>query len=116
MAMRPALHSWRDKLSAALVRVLAYLGGVAVLSTVAARIFQTPAVTAPINSGNHSHWIEIERPFPHFALSAGEAESPASSSPKGEIFARAPALAPAKTRRDEPLTNKFGTLSIIAFD
>jgi len=157
--MRPALHSWRDELSAALVRVLAYLGGVAVLSTVAARIFQTPAVTAPITSGNHSQWIEIERPFPAFALSIPEAADVPShyairrheqgggrkdilelgerdgSAPyllveiyrlgsetrrftdaKREIIANAAALGPTNIRVDEPLTSKFGTLSIIAFD
>ena len=36
--MHPALHSWREELPATFVRVLAYLGGIAVLSIGAAQI------------------------------------------------------------------------------
>lgn len=70
--MHPALHSWREELSPALVRLLAYLGGIAALSMAAAQIFQAPpairasAVPPPA-------WNEIGRPFPAFALSIPEA-------------------------------------------
>jgi hypothetical protein len=40
--MHPALQSWRDELPSSLVRVLAYLGAVAVLSIAAARVSQSP--------------------------------------------------------------------------
>lgn len=76
--MLPALHSWREELPSTLVRILAYLGGVTVLSIGAAQFFQSPtairAMPAP-----QPQWIEIERPFPAFALSIPEASDvPAS--------------------------------------
>jgi hypothetical protein len=46
--MHPALRSWRDELSFRLVRFLAYLGGAAVLSTVASHLFQSPKVMGAI--------------------------------------------------------------------
>jgi hypothetical protein len=71
--MHPALHSWRDDLPATFVRWLAYVGGVFVLSIATARVFQSqPAMTA-ITPVHHSEWIEIERPFPAFALAIPEA-------------------------------------------
>ncbi len=71
--MHPALHSWRDDLPANFVRLLAYVGGLAVVSTVAAQLFQSPPVMAPITPANRSDWIEVERPFPAFALAIPEA-------------------------------------------
>ena len=76
--MHPALHSWRDELPATLVRVLAYVGGIAVLSIVAAQVFQSPPVMSAITPTHRSPWIEIERPFPAFALSIPEATDVAS--------------------------------------
>ena len=73
LAMHPALHSWREELPSALVRMLAYMGGIAVLSTLAAHVFQSPPVMSPIAPSHQSEWIEIERPFPAFALSIPEA-------------------------------------------
>lgn len=70
--MHPALHSWREELPAALVRALAYVGATAVLSIAAAHIFRSPPAMAPI-AIVHSPWVEIERPFPAFALSIPEA-------------------------------------------
>lgn len=81
--MHPALHSWRDDLPANFVRLLAYVGGLAVVSTVAAHIFQSPPSSsktmAPITPVNRSDWIEIERPFPAFALAIPEASDAGSS-------------------------------------
>jgi hypothetical protein len=71
--MHPALHSWRDDLPPTLVRFLAYVGGIALLSTVAAHFFQSPPVMDAITPVHRSEWIEIERPFPAFALSIPEA-------------------------------------------
>jgi hypothetical protein len=73
MAMHPALHSWREELPATLVRLLAYVGGLAVLSTIAAQVFQSPPVMSAIAPMHRSPWIEIERPFPAFALTIPEA-------------------------------------------
>jgi len=71
--MHPALHSWRDDLPSAFVRILAYGGAIAVLSTVTAHLFQSPPVIEAISPVHRSEWIEIERPFPAFALSIPEA-------------------------------------------
>jgi hypothetical protein len=76
--MHPALHSWRDELPDALVRILAYLGGIAVLSIAAAQIFQSPPVMTGIKPIHESDWIEIERPFPAFGLSIPEAADASS--------------------------------------
>jgi len=71
--MHPALHSWREELPSILVRALAYLGGIAVLSIAAAQVFQSAPVMNAIPPIHHSEWIEVERPFPAFALSIPEA-------------------------------------------
>ena len=78
--MHPALHSWREELPATFVRVLAYLGGIAVLSVLAPR--DIPIARKRSESSRRSHqpqWIEIERPFPAFALSIPEAADVPSS-------------------------------------
>lgn len=77
--MHPALHSWRDELPATFVRMLAYVGGIAVLSIAAGQVFQSPPVMSPITPIHHSEWIEVERPFPAFALSIPEAADVPSS-------------------------------------
>jgi len=71
--MHPALYSWREQLPAAFVRVLAYLGGIAVLSIGAAQIFQSRPEMEVIKPIDRPQWSEIERPFPAFALSIPEA-------------------------------------------
>ena len=81
--MHPALHSWRDDLPATLVRMLAYLGGIAVLSMVAAMVFQAPPATTA-TPGRHSDWIEIAKPFAAFALSIPEA----ADAPAGYVMRR----------------------------
>ena len=79
MRMHPALQSWRDELPSSSVRVLAYLCAVALLSIAAARVSESPPVMDNITPGNWSAWVDIERPFPAFALSIPEAaEVPAS--------------------------------------
>jgi hypothetical protein len=71
--MHPALRSWRDVLPSTLVRVLAYLGGAALLSIGAAELLQSPSVMPGIVPAHDSGWIDVERPFPAFALSIPEA-------------------------------------------
>ncbi len=71
--MHPALHSWREELPAYFVRALAYVGGLAALSIAAAEFFQSPPLTDDIKPVHRSAWIEIERPFPAFALAIPEA-------------------------------------------
>lgn len=71
--MHPALHCWREELPATLVRLLAYVGGAAVLSILAARFFRAPPAVTPAPPKPTSAWVEIARPFPAFALAIPEA-------------------------------------------
>ena len=71
--MHPAFHSWREELPAYFVRAMAYVGGLALLSIAAAQFFQSPPLNDDIKPVHRSAWIEIERPFPAFALSIPEA-------------------------------------------
>jgi hypothetical protein len=76
--MHPALHSWREDLPATFVRLLAYLGGIAVLSMAAAQYFQAaPQLRTTVVK--QPEWIDIERPFAAFALSIPEAADVPSS-------------------------------------
>ena len=77
--MHPALRSWREELPTSFVRFLAYLGAVALLSIGAAHVSQSPKVMTPITPVHQPDWMEVERPFPAFALSIPEAaDMPAS--------------------------------------
>src|SRR6202030_3361294 len=77
--MHPALHSWREDLPATFVRMLAYMGGIAVLSIVAARFVQSPPVMSAIKPVHQSEWIGVDRPIPAFVLSIPEAAGMPSS-------------------------------------
>lgn len=76
--MHPTLNSWREQLPSTLVRMLAYLGGIAVLSVGAAQIFQSRPAINPIKPVDRPQWIEIEKPFPAFTLAIPEAAGVAS--------------------------------------
>jgi hypothetical protein len=77
--MLPALQTWRNELSSTLVRLFAYLGGLALLSIGAMLVFHSPTVLDAFVPASRSEWIEIERPFPAFALAIPEAaDQPAS--------------------------------------
>lgn len=71
--MHPALHSWRDEWPAHAVRLMAYVGGLVLLSITAAEFYQSTPVKPAIAPVDRSAWITIERPFPAFALSIPEA-------------------------------------------
>lgn len=77
--MHPALHSWRDDLPAAVIRLLAYLAAAALLSITAAQYFQSKNGIDAIAPANKPAWIDIEKPFPAFALSIPEAVDVAAS-------------------------------------
>ena len=78
--VHPVLRSWRDNLSPTLMRMLAYLCGLAVLSILVARLFPSPPVI-PVRDAvpTRSDWVEVERPFPAFALAIPEAGDAPSS-------------------------------------
>jgi hypothetical protein len=71
--MHPALNSWREQMPSAFVRMLAYLGGITLLSIGAAHIFQSRPAINRVSAADRPQWIEIEKPFPAFALSIPEA-------------------------------------------
>lgn len=76
--MHPALRSWRDELSDTIVRWLAYVCGVALLAIAAGHMFQPrPALQA--EKPAQADWVDIEKPFPAFALSIPEADEAPSS-------------------------------------
>ncbi len=71
--VHPALHSWREELPSIFMRSCAYLGGLAVLSIVAAQYLQsTPAIDS-IKPAYRSPWVTVERAFPAYALDIPEA-------------------------------------------
>jgi hypothetical protein len=73
--MHPALYSWRDELPRTVVRALAYLGALALLSIAAAQLFQAPDATtgAAPDTAARPDWVAIDKPFPAFALAIPEA-------------------------------------------
>lgn len=77
--MHPALHSWRDEWPGRAVRLLAYVGALALLSIGAAALFKSTPLTPPIAPVDRPDWIEVDRPFPAFALSIPEAAGQAES-------------------------------------
>lgn len=62
-----------DEASATLIRLTAYLGGLALLAIGTAAVFQSPDILLSVDPPHRSEWIEVERPFPAFALAIPEA-------------------------------------------
>jgi hypothetical protein len=58
-------QSWRG----VFVRTLAYLGGIAVLSVIAAEMFQSAPVVAAVEQPVRPDWITVGKPYPAFHLS-----------------------------------------------
>ena len=50
------------------MRVLAYMGGLAVIAIMAASLFRAPAVVAAIDPSPQPKWTNVERPHPAFEL------------------------------------------------
>jgi hypothetical protein len=63
--MHPALRSWRNDLLPNFVRLLAYLGAIALMA--GAHFSKSPKVMGAITPV-HQGWIDIRRPFAAFAL------------------------------------------------
>lgn len=57
---------------ATMVRVLAYMGGLAILAIAAASFFQSPAVVAAIQPAPRPEWINVDRPHPAFDMQMPE--------------------------------------------
>jgi hypothetical protein len=58
--------------SATLVRILAYLGALAVLAVVTAELFRSASVAAAVEPTPRAEWIDVAKPFPSFSLSMPE--------------------------------------------
>jgi hypothetical protein len=68
----PASYSLPEDIRATFVRVLFYMGGLAILAIAAAVFFGTPAMVAAIGSSPRPQWIKVDRPHPAFELVAPE--------------------------------------------
>jgi hypothetical protein len=68
--VRPAAYSVPDDIRATLVRLLAYMGGLAVLAVAAASLFQGPQGIAALVRAPAAQpaWRTVERPYPAFEL------------------------------------------------
>src|ERR1700729_2277719 len=55
-------------IGATIVRILAYMGALAILAVAAASIFRTPASVAAVDPPSQPKWTTIERPHPAFEL------------------------------------------------
>lgn len=67
-AVHPASCSVPEDIRATIVRVLAYMGGLAVLAVVAASFFRAPTGVAALDPAPLPTWINVERPYPAFEL------------------------------------------------
>lgn len=65
--MHPGLRTFRDELSATLVRIFAYIGATAVLAIALAKMIQAPVVAA-VDPKPRSDWSSIDRPYRAFTL------------------------------------------------
>jgi hypothetical protein len=74
--MHPALRPWRNDLPPNIVRLLAYLGAIALLSIASAYFSKSPKVMGVITPMHQPGCIDIERPFAASALSIPEAAAP----------------------------------------
>jgi hypothetical protein len=61
-----------DDFRATLVRILAYMGGLAVLAIAAASFFREPSVVAAIQPAPRPEWTNVERPHPAFDMQMPE--------------------------------------------
>jgi hypothetical protein len=68
----PAAYSLREDIRATFVRVLAYMGGLALVAIAAASFFHVPALIAAAGPSPHPQWIEVERPHAAFELAVPE--------------------------------------------
>jgi len=66
--VRTAIYSIARDLRATCVRVLAYVGGLAILAVAAAALTRSPPVAAAVDALPRAKWIEVERPYAAFEL------------------------------------------------
>jgi hypothetical protein len=67
-AVQPASYSVPNDIRATFARILAYMGGFAILAVAAASFFQEPGGVAAIHPVPLPAWTAVERPYPAFEL------------------------------------------------
>jgi hypothetical protein len=67
-AVHPASYTVPGDIRATFVRMLAYMGGLAILAVAAASFFQEPRGVAAIDPVPLPTWTAVERPYPAFEL------------------------------------------------
>jgi hypothetical protein len=70
--LEPAPYSVSEDIRGTLVRVLAYMGALALLAIVAASFFRTTALVATVGAPPQPQWIKVARPYAAFELLAPE--------------------------------------------
>jgi hypothetical protein len=70
--VRPLPYSASGDIRATLLRMLAYMGGLGLLATLAASFLRTEDVVAAVNPAPRPEWIAIDRPHPAFELQMPE--------------------------------------------
>ncbi len=76
--MQRASQSIPGDISATIVRMLAYMGSLAILATLAASLFRTPEVVAAVAPPPRPEWVNVARPHPAFELIMPELASQSS--------------------------------------
>jgi hypothetical protein len=71
-SLPPARYSLVNDIGATFVRVVAYMGALALLGVAAGAFFRAPALMASVGSSPQPQWIEVERPRPVFELAMPE--------------------------------------------
>ncbi len=72
VAVGPVSYSLAEDARATVVRVLAYMGGIAILAIAGLTFFRMPATVTAITPAAPPQWIKVERPHPAFELNMPE--------------------------------------------
>lgn len=76
--MRLASERAPEDFGGTMLRLFAYMAGLALLGGLAVILFRLPAVVAAVGPSPRPQWIEVERPHPAFELALPELGGPAS--------------------------------------
>jgi hypothetical protein len=78
VAVQPVSYSVPGDIRATIVRVFAYMGGLAILAILAASFFRMPPGAAAVAPQRPPEWVSVERPHPAFELQMPELAAEAS--------------------------------------
>jgi len=71
-AVQRASHSLPGDISATMVRLFAYMGGLAILAILTASLFRGSEGVAAVQAAPQPDWVNVERPHPAFELTMPE--------------------------------------------